>query len=178
MIRLFILWFLFIINTKAISQNSKLNIEFNIPKAIGNNFLGKNYVGIANIGIRYNLLNSKKLTYSISSNFDFLLFNSISLVKGLSFKPRINAELNLKKNIPYAGIGYSYFMFFSKSNNYIDSDNTTDGINFNIGCKVPIDSKFYVNSTYDFIKFRTENVTNNPFNRNIHILGIGFGLNI
>ena len=60
----------------------------------------------------------------------------------------------------------------------MDSDNTTDGVNFNIGCKVPIGSKYYVNCTYDFIKFRIENVTNNPFNRNIHIIGIGFGLNI
>jgi hypothetical protein len=175
--RVFIVGLLIISCFKGFSQNSKLSLDINYPIPVGDNFIGKNYNGIFDLGIKYNFVKISKFRLGMSANIGQLVFHSDIPVKALMMKPRINAELTFGKLIPYAGIGYSFFNYNVDSNSS-DIDKTNDGININLGLKFNIVSKVYLNFGFDFIKFRTEEMVNNSYNRNIEIFEIGVGIGI
>ena len=175
--------FIVVILNSLDAQNNKLSIDLNVPiQPFGDNFIRQNYDGIIDMGLKYNFLNVSKIDFGISS--DIALFDMVDAsmfdtrTKLIMFRPRISGEIKISKLNPYAGIGYS-LLYFNVVDKPDDFDNTSDGLNFNVGLKFHIMSKLYLNLGYDFIKIRTEgNIINNSYNRNIQILDLGFGLQL
>jgi opacity protein-like surface antigen len=158
------------------SQNSRLFLDINLPFPIGDNFIGKNYKGVFDLGFKFNMVKISKLKLGISNNVGLLNYPQVP-VHALMIKPRLNAELGLKKITPYAGIGYSLFTYYySPISPGIDK--TNDGLNINFGLRYNLISIIYVKLDYDFIKFRTEKMVNTSYNRNIMILNAGIGIKL
>jgi hypothetical protein len=158
------------------SQNSKLHIDVNYPFPIGDNFIGKNYHGVIDLGIRYMPIKVSKIKLGISTNVGILNYPQIP-VRVLMIKPRLNAELGLKKLTPYAGIGYSFFKY-NYSSTFPDTDKTNDGFNLNLGFRYNLISILYLKLDYDFIKFRIEQLPDISYNKNIMIINVGIGFSI
>ena len=57
---------------QSFSQNSKLSIEVNFPIPIGDNFLGENYGGIVDAGVKYRFSELRILNIGASINGGFL----------------------------------------------------------------------------------------------------------
>jgi hypothetical protein len=156
------------------SQNSKLHVDINYPLPIGDNFIGKNYHGVIDLGISYMPITVSKIRLGISTNVGFL---SDVLVHASMIKPRINAEIVFKKLTPYVGIGYSFFKY-KISTPYPIADKTTDGLNLNCGVRYNLISRLYLKLDYDFIKFRIEDLPDISYNKNIMIINLGLGFSI
>jgi hypothetical protein len=162
------------------SQNSKLHIDLNYPFPIGDNFIGKNYHGIVDLGISYMPIKVSKLKLGISTNVGLLSTNaghSEIPVHASMIKPRLNAEIVFRKLTPYVGIGYSFFKY-KVSSIYSIPDKTTDGLNLNCGVRYNLISGLYIKLDYDFIKFRVEDLPDISYNKNIMILNFGVGFSI
>lgn len=165
-------FFVFILTTVTYSQNNKLSVDLNLPVPVGDNFIGKNYQGIVDVGIKYHFIRLSKLGFGLSSNIG-LLHSSRVDVNAIMIKPRISGEISLWRLKTYIGLGYSIFLY---DVNMEGVDNTNDGFNMNFGLKFNIISKLYINLGYDFIKFRTEKFEYSDYNSNIQILEIGLGV--
>lgn len=156
------------------SQNSKLHADVNYPFPIGDNFIGKNYHGVIDLGISYMPIKVSKIRFGISTNVGFL---SDIPVHTSMIKPRLNAEIVFRKLTPYVGIGYSFFKY-KISSPYSIADKTTDGLNLNCGVRYNLISRLYLKLDYDFIKFRVEDLPDISYNKNIMILNFGVGFSI
>lgn len=109
---------------QSFSQNSKLSIEANYPIPIGDNFLGENYGGIVDAGVKYRFSELTILNIGASINGGFLKNskahrNNLFDVNVYAIQPRIFAEFNIEKLSklhPQIGLGYSFLIFKSKYN--------------------------------------------------------------
>lgn len=163
------------VTSNAFGQSNKLDVDLNYPFPFGENFIGKNYSGMADLGLKYTLFNTSKFDIGLSANMGML---GKSDVKVVMMKPRVSTELKLGKINPYMGIGYSLFYYAFDSNSPLtpNSDKTNDGLNMNAGIKLLLTSKLYMNLSYDFIKFRTEDHFDSDYNENIQMFNMGLGL--
>ncbi|SRR5258706_3706029 len=187
----FILIFIFLqsqVSAQAPSKSERFSIDINAPIPVGNNFI-KQYSGLGDIGIKYNLLTLGKIRLGFSTNVGLLKLHESSSsgggstptdfsVNALMIKPRFNGEISIGRITPYLGLGYSIFDYIINPN-VSGLDQTNDGLNINPGLRVKIISRAYINLSYDFIRFRNENsVLNNSYNRDIQIVKVGAGISI
>ena len=184
---------LLIFSIKLFSQDSKLSVEANFPIPIGDNFLGENYGGIVDIGVKYSFLELKIFDIGASINGGFLKnskadSNNSFDVNVYPIQPRIFAEFNIEKLSklhPQIGLGYSFLIFKAQSNginpDFLETNivRTESGVNLNLGLSYDITDKLFIQAQYDFIKIGVDNdVPDIKYNTNINILKFGLGLRI
>jgi len=66
---------LFIISINTFSQVNTFTIEANYPLTAGENFIGKNYKGIADAGFKYRFSDSNLINLGTSVNGSLLKYN-------------------------------------------------------------------------------------------------------
>lgn len=188
-----ILLFLLSASVTSFSQNSVFKLELNYPIPVDQNFIGKNYTGIIDIGGKYSLLNKDIVSLGFAFNTGLLTFdNSENIifqnyrVSAYSFQPKVFCEFNIKsidKLHPYTSLGYSFMIFKATGTNnefdISDLNDTQNGINLNFGLAFDVTKKFFINAQYDFIKLKKENsIPYSTFNTNINIVKLGIGLKL
>lgn len=171
---------LFLISYSLSAQTNRFSVDANLPvQPFGDNFLRQNYQGMGDVGIKFNLKNVSEIDLGVSANlalFDMIdAAMSDTKTKVLMFSPRISAEMKISKINPYVGIGYS-FLYFHVENKPDDYDDTSNGFNMNVGLKMHVISKLFINLGYDFIKLRAEDLLNSAYNTNIQVVDLGVGL--
>ncbi|SDH72865.1 outer membrane protein [Winogradskyella thalassocola] len=184
---------LFIIGLVSIvgySQDSKLNVELSYPIVVDDNFVGRNYNGIVDLGLKYRFLALNAIHIGGSFHVGYLKNSKTERVQPIdvnlfTIQPRIFAELHipsLPKFYPSVGLGYSVFVFKPVNNQPSLNPNTTyeseneSGFNINLGIAYDISRKVLIQIQYDFVKFGIDNdVPDITYNSNINILKIGLG---
>ena len=183
---------LLIFSIKSFSQDSKFSLELNYPIPIDENFIGKNYNGIIDLGLKYRFSNLSFLNIGASLNAGILKNSKNDRgqpfdVTAFAIQPRIFAELDsesLTKFHPSIGLGYTFMTFnasgidsFNPDNpNSSSSSQTESGINLNLGVVYDITDRLFAQVQYDFVKIGVDNeVPDIKYNTNISILKIGLG---
>ena len=171
------------------SQDSNFNVELNYPLPIDDNFIGRNYNGIIEAGLRYRFVNTSILNVGIALNSGVLentnSDNEIGIdVTVVSVQPRVFAELDIEalpSFHPSVALGYSYMNFKSKnfSDTSVEDANTLDsknGFNFNFGIAYDITKTLFIQAQYDFVKLTVNNgVPNTRYNTEVNMLKLGLG---
>lgn len=188
-----LLFLLLITSFNLFSQNSKFSIELNYPIPSDNNFIGKNYTGVVDLGVKYRILNKSIVNLGLSLNTGLLTFDNSNINSPQDYKiyaypiqPRMLCEFNIKpleKLHPYSSIGYSFIIFKATGTNYgediSDMNKTQNGFNINFGLAYDITKKLFVNTQYDFIKLNQNgDFPNTTYNSNVNLIKIGLGLKI
>lgn len=184
---------LLILSIKSFSQDSKLSIEMHYPIPIDQNFIGKSYNGIIDIGAKYRFSEITNINIGASINGGILANNTNDnngnqdfKVKSYLIQPKIFAELKIKsisKLHPSIGFGYTFMVFdASGTNNGFDvsgSSKTESGINANFGVAYDITNKIFIDIQYDYVKLKVDNeIPNTTFNSNVNLLKVGLGFRI
>ena len=184
---------LLILSIKSFSQDSKFSIEMHYPIPIDQNFIGKNYNGIIDIGAKYRFAELTNINIGASINGGILVNNTNYnnenqdfKVKSYLIQPKIFAELKIEsisKLHPFVGFGYTFMVFdVSGTNNGFDvsgSSKTESGINANFGFAYDITNKIFIDLQYDFVKLQVDKETpNTTFNTNVNLLKVGLGFRI
>lgn len=183
--------FLLIFTIKLFSQDSKFSIELNYPIPIDDNFIGKNYNGIIDAGLKYRFVNLDFINIGAAFNAGMYKNTKKDRVQPFDvttyiFSPKIYAEFNIKsitKIRPSLSLGYSIInaradvdRFNNQNNLSISSSENENGINLNLGVAYDITDKLFAQVQYDFIKIGVDNeVPDIKYNTNINILKIGLG---
>ncbi len=177
----------------SFAQNSKLSLEVNYPLPIDNNFIGKNYTGIIDLGGKYRILNKNIVNLGVAFNAGLLIFDNSKINSPQNYKvysypiqPKVFCEFNIKsisKLHPYTSLGYSFVVFKATgtNNGYSVSNlnDTQSGINLNFGLAYDITNKIFVNGQFDYIKLNNENgIPSSTYNTKINILKFGIGLRL
>jgi opacity protein-like surface antigen len=188
-----LLSFLLILSIKSFSQDSKLSVEMHYPIPIDQNFIGKNYNGIIDIGAKYRFYEIPNIHIGASINGGILVNktndnngNQDFAVKSYLIQPKIFAELKIEsisKLHPFVGLGYSFMVFdTSGTNNGFDvsgSNEKEGGINVNFGISYDITKKIFIDIQYDYVKLKVDKETpNTTFNTNVNLLKVGLGFRI
>tara|TARA_R110002049_G_scaffold237427_1_gene410520 strand:+ start:393 stop:974 length:582 start_codon:yes stop_codon:yes gene_type:complete len=190
MFRKLVLLIICFITIESYSQDSKISVELNYPIPIDKNFIGDNYNGIIDLGLRYRFLEFNVIKIGGSLNTGYLKnsekgHNQPFDVNLFTIQPRVFAELNLP-SIPKfhssIGIGYSMYMFKPVNNRALSNSNIStkstneSGLNINTGVAFDITDKIMVQIQYDFVRIAVDdNVPDIKYNTNINILKIGLG---
>ena len=184
---------LFILSIKSFSQDSKLSVEMHYPIPIDQNFIGKNYNGIIDIGAKYRFSEIKNINIGASINGGILVNNTNDVNRNLDFKvksyliqPKIFAELKIKsisKLHPFVGFGYVFMVFDASGTiNEFDvsgSNETESGINANFGVAYDITTKIFIDIQYDYVRLNVDKeIPNTTFNTNVNLLKVGLGFRI
>ena len=184
---------LLILSIKSFSQDSKLSVEMHYPILIDQNFIGKNYNSIIDVGAKYRFSEITNINIGASINGGILVNNTNDnngnqdfTVKSYLIQPKIFAELKIEsisKLHPFVGFGYSFMVFdASGTNNGFDvsgSNETESGINANFGIAYDITKKIFIDIQYDYVKLKVDKETpNTTFNTNINLLKVGLGFRI
>jgi len=162
---------------------------------MGENFIGKNYNGFADIGLTYKFTQRPLMDYGISFNTSLLNYNFDLQddldqlynykVNAYVFQPRLYASFfiaSLEKFHPSVGLGYSFIVFKVSGLDPLDfgNENASDnqnGININLGAAYDLSERIFIKAQYDFIKPNIGNsISNKPFNTNMHLMKIGLGI--
>lgn len=183
---------LLIFSIKSFSQSSKFSLELNYPIPIEKNFVGENYNGIIDFGLKYRFLNLDFLNIGASLNVGVLKKSKDDRIQfidvtAFTIQPRIFAELDsesLTKFHPSVGLGYTLMSFnvsgidaLNPDDPSLSSSNQTErGINLSLGVAYDITNKLFAQVQYDFIKIGVDNeVPDIKYNTNVTILKIGLG---
>lgn len=178
------------------SQDSKISLEANFPISLGNNFFGKDYNGIVDIGAKYRIVNISNLNLGISVNGsyfkkkaeryipfypgDFQDPYDASEITNFTILPRVYAELTLEslpKLRPFVGLGYGFLIFNTASRGVTSSSSVTlNGLNGNAGAYYLLTTSLYAQLQYDYIKLFDENVLGQSDANNVSIIKFGLGL--
>ena len=188
----FLLILLIIISIKSFSQVTKVSLELNYPEPIDENFIGKNYKGIVDFGLKYRFTNLDFLNIGASLNASILKnskgdrFQPFE-VTSFSIQPRLFTELHSKtftKFHPSTGLGYTFMIFNASEITNFDPENsdtasktkTESGINLNLGMAFDITNTLFAQVQYDFVKINLDkNIPDIKYNTNVSILKIGLG---
>jgi opacity protein-like surface antigen len=186
----FLLVLILIFTIKSFSQDSKISLELHYPIPMDENFIGKNYTGILDLGAKFRFVDLNPINIGTSLNSGVLVNNSNPnngfqdfKVTSYVIQPRIFSELDLdtvKKLHPAIGIGYTFIIFdASGTNNGFDvsgASETLSGFNVNFGVAYDITDQIYAQVQYDFVKIAVDkNIPDVTYNTNINILKIGLG---
>ena len=188
---------LLLITIHTFSQETKFSIEANYPFTMGENFIGNNYKGIADAGIKYRFTDVKLVNLGLSINgsllnYSFKIQDDFSepfdyKVNAYFIQPRIFAELiitSIKEFHSSASLGYSFILFNVAGPDPLDFSNETakdsqDGINLNVALAYDLTEKIFIQLQYDFIKLSTSNdIPNTTYNTNVDLVKIGLGFRI
>ncbi|WP_037349058.1 outer membrane beta-barrel protein [Sediminibacter sp. Hel_I_10] len=182
---------LLIFSMKSFSQDSKFSLELNYPIPIDENFIGKNFNGIIDAGLKYRFVNLEVISIGAAFNAGMYKNTKGDRVQPFDvttyiFSPKIYAEFNMKsitKLHPSLGLGYSVinskadvYRFNNQNNFSVSSSEKENGVNLNLGVAHDITNKLFAQVQYDFIKISVDNeVPDIKYNSNINILKIGLG---
>lgn len=181
---------LIIFTSNSLAQSSNFVIEANYPVVTDDNFYGRDFNGIIDLGVKYGFAEINAIKIGAAFNSGLLINNSNLNQEFSDFKitsyllqPKIFAAINLSQIHPFVGFGYSFlFSDVSGTNSGIDASNASDvkdGINLNIGTHYFLTDDIFVQVQYDFVKFRQdEGVPNDKFMSNMNILKVGLGLQL
>lgn len=180
-LKLFLL--LILITIKSFSQEKKFSIDANYQIPADDNFIGRNYTGLIDIGLKYRFFEPKDINIGISMNAGILKNTKDKIspfeVTAYTFQPRLFFELDMesiKKLHPAIGIGYSFLTFKAKG---INTSEEANGFNLNLGMAYDISKKIYAQVQYDFIKSKaTDDVPDISYNTKINIIKLGLGLRL
>lgn len=181
---------IFTINSFA--QDSKFSVELNYPIPMDKNFVGQNYNGIIDLGLKYRFLDLDVLNIGASVNGGLLKTAENSMlnqrdVTAYTIQPRVFAELNIaavNSLHPSIGLGYSFMIFNGTTivgdrPGEVHSTNvstTEGGFNVNLGIAYDITTRFFGQIQYDFIKLGTkDDMPKIKYNTNVNILKVGLG---
>lgn len=188
--RKIILLVLCLISFESYAQNSKFNIELSYPLPIDDNFLGSNYNGITDLGLRFRFLELDAISIGGSLNIGYFKNSKSDRVQPFdvnlfTIQPRVFAELNLStipKFHPSVGLGYSILNYRIANNQPVLNQNVSNenmnesGFNINAGVAYDISDKIIIIVQYDFVKITLDdNVPDITENTNINIFKIGLG---
>jgi hypothetical protein len=190
--KFFFIGLILIFTSKSFSQTSNFTIEANYPMLIDNNFYGREYNGILDLGAKYRAVEFKNLKLGAAINTGLLIDNSNSnqdlsdfRVASYLLQPKIFTELNiptLSKLHPFVGLGYSFLISDVSgtiSGLDVSDTSTRNGINVNFGIYYDLNNNIFLQIQYDFVKFRMdEKMPNDSFITNMNILKIGLGLRL
>ena len=73
--KVFVTGLLIVCCLKGFSQDSKLILDINLPITVGDNFITKNYKGVFDLGLKYNLIELGRLKLGVSTNVGLLKSN-------------------------------------------------------------------------------------------------------
>ena len=185
------------ISINTYSQKTKLTIEASYPFPMGENYIGKNYKGIGDVGIKYRFSDYKLVNLGASMNgsllkYDFKILDNFAepfdyKVNAYFIQPRIFVELmiaSIENFHPSAGLGYSFIIFNVSGPDPLDfsnetSSDTQNGINLNMSVAYDLTDKIIIQIQYDFIKLSTANdIPNTGYNTNVNLVKIGLGFRI
>lgn len=187
------LFLLLTISLFSFSQDSKLSVEVNYPLPIDNNFIGKNYTGIIDLGAKYKFLSKDLVNLGFALNTSLLTYKNSKAnspqnytVYAYPIQPKIFCEFKLKSNEklhPYASLGYSFLVFkatgMNNENDISSFNETQSGINLNFGLAYDITNNLFVNGQYDFIKLnKDDSFPVSTYNKNVSIVKFGIGLKL
>ena len=193
--KLLVLSLFLFIGFNAFSQNKKVSLELNFPIPFGDNFIGENYNGIVDAGIKYRFVNTGIVNVGASLNAGILRYPNDRIIgdvniTAINVQPRVFVELNapgLSKFHPSVGVGYNPIFFRSSGTLLLgdgtpvdaSSSDTRSGVNFNVALAYDIFSRFFIQAQYDFTKLsETDGIPSMSFNTNVNILKLGVGLRI
>ncbi len=166
-----------IIAIATYSQDSKISLELNYPIPIDKNFIGENFNGIVDLGIKFRFVDLAPINIGASFNGGILTRKTDfqgSNVSNYIFQPRVFGEINLEsieKIHPHLGLGYTIMVF-----DFAGGSDSQNGFNLNFGLIYDFTEKFFAQLQYDFVKLGVEdNVPNTKFNTNVNLLKIGIG---
>lgn len=177
----------------SFAQDSKWSVEANYPLPVDQNFIGKNYSGLIDLGARYRFVDLGVARLGASVNGGFLKNSKADAgnpydVNLYTLQPRVFAEFalpKLSKWHPSVGLGYSFLFFDAESDGSnpelsgFESHTTENGFNANLGLSYDVTKKFFVQVQYDFIKIGVDdNVPDTSYNSNIGLLKLGIGYRI
>lgn len=186
---LFVGLFLFI-GLISSSQNSNFSAELNFPITADNNFVGQNFNGYIDAGLRYKFIDLDILKIGAAINAGYYKNTKEESVQPFDVtlfmvNPKLFFEFDIEsisKVHPSLGIGYSFLNFKANANDF-NNPNTKvteneSGINLNLRLAYDITNKLFVAINYDFVKISTEDgVPDTTFNTNINIIKLGLGYN-
>lgn len=194
--KIFSLFLLFGIFANA--QIKKFSIEANYPLPVDNNFVGKNYDGVIDLGLKYRMVNLVFVNFGLALNSSMLTASDTGYFpefdETLSFKstlitiqPQFYGEINLRKLTklrPSAAIGYSVFVtnseYTSPETNIPDESRTQSGVNVNVGLSYDITGRLYIHANYDYVKLiqMDSDIPKETYNTDVSLLKIGVGIRI
>ncbi len=175
----------------SFAQVSKFSLEASYPFAIGDNFMGKDYDGIAEIGGKYNFLS--KATYTLGASFNTGVLrreysnNSFEEtdfnVTAITLQPRFVSQFNISKAPklhPMAALGYSYIVFMStgtvNGEDVSGLESTQSGVNLNFAIAYDVTAKIFVQLQYDYIKLiEIDGAPKTGYNTNVSMIKMGLG---
>lgn len=185
------------ISSLSFAQITKFSIEASYPIPIDKNFVGDNFKGIADVGVKYRIKNLQLINFGLSLNGSLLNYNGSGYFpaydQNLKFKtnlyiiqPRIFAEFNLKDVTglrPSVGVGYALFLSntkFDSQSNISDSTANQSGINAAIGLSYDILKKVYVLASYDYTMLSKleSGVPKTTYNTKVNLLKLGIGIRL
>lgn len=172
------------------SQDYQWQIGLNYPIPIDQNFIGDNYTGFLDLGVKYYCVNYTNIAIGATFNLGVLSDGSnqnfeLDSYKAITYalQPKINVMgtiPTIERFHPYLGMGYSFFIFDISGVNQglgiIESGDTLAGFSFNTGFLVDVSSRLFINLEYDFTKLDRENlIPDTRYNKNINLLKLGAG---
>ncbi|OAB77374.1 hypothetical protein [Cochleicola gelatinilyticus] len=174
------------------AQNSNLSLEVSYPLPVDDNFVGRNYNGIANLGVKYIFADARSFDFGASLDLGALTSSKERRVQGfnvfaLFIQPRVFVALDseaIPKFHPALGIGYSILVFHVARNEFtdpnfpepIDTTQSNEGVNVNASLAYDITDRFYAQIQYDFLKVSYDgNLPDLKYNRNVNLFKIGVG---
>ena len=178
--------------TICYGQDQRWSATISYPIPIDQNFIGQNYTGFIDLGMRYSIVNYTYLSIassfnaSLFSNNDNLDITSISNFKAIMYylEPKLSAVAtvpSLELVHPYFGLGYSFLLFkisgINQDLGIIEDGETLTGFSFNAGFKIDVSNRVFLILDYDFTKVKQENlVPDTRYNRNINVIKLGTGI--
>lgn len=170
------------------SQNSKISLEASYPIAIDDNFIGRNFKGILDLGLKYRFTENNPINFGISINAGLLKNSKGDRVQPFDvnmiiIQPRVFTEfviISTPKLHPSVGFGYSFINAqarnFDSFNTQINTSENENGFHLNLGLALDVSEKLFTQLQYDFIKINLDKgVPKNKYNSNANILKIGLG---
>jgi opacity protein-like surface antigen len=181
----------FLLGLQLYAQDSKFAIEANYPLPIDDNFLGRSFNGIVDLGVNYRCIAAPLINIGIALNGGLYRNTKDERVQPfdvtiLFIQPRIFSEFNIASTPnfhPSVGLGYSILSIEATNINPFVVGNTgsnlsenQNGFHFNLGAAYDINDKVFAQIQYQFTKINIDNpVPDIAFNANINILKLGLG---
>ncbi|WP_115462953.1 outer membrane beta-barrel protein [Winogradskyella aurantiaca] len=183
--------FTLVLSLNLCAQNYKWFVNLNYPITIDKNFIGENYTGFIDLGLRYYLAEFEYLSLgasfntSILANNDNLDITSLGNYKAIAFglQPKITILgkiPTLEVLHPFLGVGYSFYLFSITGVNpglgIVENGETLSGLSFNGGFDIDISDHVIIHLEYYFTRLQRSNlVPDTRYNKNINLVKLGAG---
>ena len=176
---------------KLSAQDYKWFVNLNYPITIDKNFIGENYTGFLDLGLRYYCAEFEYLSLgasfnaSVLANNDNLDINSLGNYKAIAFGLQPKVTLmgkipSLEVLHPFLGLGYSFYLFNITGVNpglgIVENGETLGGISFNGGFDIDVSDRVFIHLEYYFTRLQRSNlVPDTRYNKNINLVKLGAG---